>query len=74
MPIDGQPAYEGIPMHEECSACHTRVQNLDPEQTLLAHIAFMIADSVEIEDVHRGLCFLHRREVDDVVRQMRAIK
>ncbi len=59
--------YRAEPMHADCVACHAPVgPELDPAQaTLVLLCTIMRAD--DRADVVRDLCFLHRRQFDDLM-------
>lgn len=59
-------------MAEDCVACHARATNLTAEETAIVDVSHMIASSLSAEDVRRDMCFAHRRQVEGVVRAMRA--
>lgn len=56
------------PMHFECVACHARSVRQLPEDATLTLIVMMLRDGLDARDLLRGLCFAHRRAVEDCVQ------
>jgi hypothetical protein len=52
----------------DCIACHASVSDCSAEETALSDIATFRLHS--FEEIERGLCFKHRRSVNDVVKAM----
>jgi hypothetical protein len=73
MPLPNDPAYEAMPLHDDCEACHALARNLTPEETVIALVLFLMGNELEVVDgIYRGLCFHHRRQVDVNLLELRA--
>jgi hypothetical protein len=60
-------AYQAEPLHFECCMCHALSTGSSAEFATGTLLIAMLRDGVTAEDWRRGLCFAHRRRVDDCV-------
>jgi intergrase/recombinase len=59
------------PLHFECVVCHDRAANEDEDAEAATLIVLtMLLSGARLEDVHRDLCFVHRRRVEDNAKEM----
>jgi len=59
-----------VPLNDDCVLCHAQNEQLGEVDGTVV-LLMMLVDGITAEDVHRDLCFAHRRRVDDNVAAMR---
>lgn len=57
-----------IALHEDCVVCLASAEGRSSEDGTKI-VLMMLCRGVEPEQIHRDLCFKHRREVEDAVRR-----
>lgn len=66
-----EDTYKAEPMHPDCVACHALAgPELDPDEAALVLLCTVLRDG--IEEIVRGLCFLHRRKLNDLTASVSA--
>lgn len=66
-----KPVPMPVPLNDDCVLCHAQNEQLGEVDGTVALLMMMLVDGITAEDVHRDLCFAHRRRVDDNVAAMR---
>lgn len=56
------------PMHFECIVCHARAADPQLNAATATLAAISTALHVGLDQVHRDLCFAHRRQIEDVAK------
>lgn len=62
---------DATPFHFNCVVCQSVAKQLTGKEAALTLLA-MLRDDTSPEEMHRDLCFAHRRIVEDVSRSMQA--
>jgi hypothetical protein len=59
--------YVAEPMHEDCVACHDRPSGETPTEVTMVLLIMMSREGLTVADLKDGLCFYHRRMLEDCV-------
>lgn len=63
--------YLAEPMHYECLACHAvAAGQVEPGGETITLLSVMVAHELDWQDLRDGLCFHHRRIVDDTAAKV----
>lgn len=63
--------YNAIPLHDDCVVCHAEnAQHEAPGGETRVLLMMMRGNGTTPDDMYYGLCFFHRRQLDDLIAAM----